>query len=158
MKNWFLMILFACLIIFSFVFPFHMAYLDNQTREVTVGPHQTYLWTSDYTLSRPIEDTFYLKSYTYFDLKQGGIVKQAVYEEPVLGEDSGLYWIRDFPMSGAWTISGPATIFSLEETIITISTSFWHKLANYIIATISCLFLLIVSLVILHWLDLIIPD
>lgn len=158
MKSWVLMTLFVCLIIFSYVFPFRSAFLDNQTHQVTVGPNQTYLWTSDHTLSRSVEDTFYLKSSTYFELN-GQIVKQAVYEEPVLGEDSGLYWIRDFPMSGAWNISNPATIFSLEEeTTLTVSTSFWYKLVNYVFAFIGSFVLLAFSFLFIIWLDRIIPD
>lgn len=158
MKSWFLIILFACLTIFSFIFPFRIAFLENQTHEVIVGPNQTYLWRSDKTLSRSIEDTFYLKSFDYFELKQEKIVKQAVYEEPALGEDSGLYWIRDFPMSGAWNTSSPATIFSMEETTLTVSTSFWYELINYVFAIIGSFVLLVFSFLFIIWLDQIIPD
>lgn len=157
MKSWFLMILLVCLIIFSFVFPFRIAFLENQTHEVIVGPNQTYLWTTGHTLSRSVEDTFYLKSSTYFELN-GQIVKQAVYEEPVLGENSGLYWIREFPMSGAWNISSQATIFSMEETTLTVSTTFLYKLANYVFATIGSFVLLVFSFLFIIWLDQIIPD
>ncbi len=157
MKEILLTILAFCLVIFSLYFPFRIAYLDNQPKQVTVGPNQTYTWASDQLLTRSLETTFSLKSPAYFELRQGEIVKQAVYETPVIGETNGLYWIRDFPMTGTWATSAQVTIFSLEESSFTISATFWYKFINYFLAVAFCAILLLISLIILVWLDSVIP-
>lgn len=153
MKEIFLTILSVCLVLFSLFAPFRYAYLDNQPKTITVGPNQTYDWTSGQTFTRSVEGTFSLKSDAYFEVKYDQVIVQAAYEAPVLGEEEGLYWIRDLPMSGTWTTSASATIFSLEKTTISLTATFWYEFTNYLVAVFFCFVFLVISLIIVVWFD-----
>lgn len=153
MKETILSILAVLLFLSSFYFPFRLAYHDNQPKKVTVGPNQTYTWSSGTTFWRSLEGNFSLKSGSYFEVKHDQAIVQATYEKPIFGENAGTYWIHDLPMTGTWTISSSASIFSPEETTITISATFWYQVGNYTLAFFFCLMCLLISLMIIMWLD-----
>lgn len=100
----------------------------NSPRIVETGPNKTFTWTSSDILT--VHGTYSLKSYGYFQVIQGDRPKQAVYEEPTIGEENGLYWIRDYPMSGDYLVSGSATVFSVEAYSATATPTPASKIFN----------------------------
>ena len=159
MKTNFLISLFVLFTFASIIVPYKVVSSANTPKQIEVGPNQTYFWTSGYTLSRSLEGTFSLKSSNYFELSQGDIVKQSVYEEPTLGENNGLYWIRDYPMTGSWTVSNSSPeIFSLETSTFISTPNFFEKGLNVILGAVFGFIFWIFSVGFLAWLDKVIPD
>lgn len=158
MKSYLLIILFLFFTAGSIVVPYKAVSSANTPKQIEVGPNQTYFWTSGHIVSNSLEDTFSLKSYRHFELHQGTIVKPATLEAPEPGEDQGLYWVRDFPMSGTWSISSPATIFSLETSTFISTPNFFEKGWNILIGSVLGFVFWILSVGFVAWLDKVIPD
>jgi hypothetical protein len=154
MKTILLVILFVFFTAISIIVPYKVVSSANTPKLIEVGPNQTYFWTSGYTLSRSFEGTFSLKSSSYFELRQEGKKpKQSVFEGPPVGENQGMYWIRDYPMSGTWINSNHAEIFSLEPSTFISTPYFIKKGFNIFIVAVFGFFFWLISVSFVTWLD-----
>ena len=155
MKTILLIILFVFFTFASIIVPYKVVSSANTPKQIEVGPNQTYFWTSDYTLSRSLEGTFSLKSSAYFELRQEGKTpKQSVFEGPSVGENNGLYWVRDFPMTGDWKVSGSSPeIFSLKPSTFISTPYFIKKGFNIFLGAFFGFFFWLLSIGFVLWLD-----
>jgi len=99
----------------------------NAVAQREVGPHQTIYLTDSYIYT--LDGTYTLKSANYFELIQGGDVRQSVYHEPEVGQEKGDYRLTD-DLTGDWRIDGFATMYSRTNNTFTATHTTGDKVMN----------------------------
>lgn len=136
-KSTVIFILFCVLTFYCINIPVETIATANTPMQITVGPHQTYQWGSGYILTSQ-EGTYSVKSnYRYFEVSQGETVKTSALEQPEVGENTGKYWIRNYAMTGDWTISSSAEIFSAKMSSFVVTPTEITKSSNALIIIIA---------------------
>ncbi len=126
MKTTALFLLFLVFTVACIFLPAHFVSVSNTPKQIDIGLNQTYYWASDHILT--LDGTYSLKSLYYFELHQGDVTVQAILEAPEPGESNGMYWIRNYPMTGNWDVSGGSPIiFSSQDSLITSTPDGWGK-------------------------------
>ena len=156
MKVFLCILLLAVLTTACIYFPYKLVSSANASQQITLDRNHTFSWYRGDTLT--LNGTYTLKNPSYFELHQSTSLKQAIFEAPQEGENTGFYWVRDFRMSGEWSISTGADIYSLESSTFTSTSNNYGKTIYIILGIFYGIIGWLCSLSLTTWLFVHLPD